>query len=300
MVSYPGEATPTPPTPTTRSVDVLGDFSLDAQARLEFGRRAIGDYDGVIRMAFTVDGDHEPTAGVAVRQDGTTLRLQIATDGDPDAVARQTARVLSADIDGRGFDELARRDPVVGRLHHAAAGLRPAQFYSPYEAAAWSIISARRARGQALTVRERLAEAHGKPFRVAGRTVHAFPTPSVLRQITEVPGLPALAIPRLHAVAEAASEGMLDVGRLTALDPQTAMTQLQDLPGIGPFYSALVVARACGLSDVLPLNEPRSRAAIAELYGREPLSDAEFEQLAETWRPYRMWMLFLARAVPMG
>jgi hypothetical protein len=53
-------------------------------------------------------------------------------------------------------------------------------------------------------------------------------------------------------VAAAADSGRLDVGHLVGLDPDKAMAELQELPGIGPFYSALIVIRACGLTDVLP------------------------------------------------
>ncbi len=70
------------------------------------------------------------------------------------------------------------------------------------------------------------------------------------------------------------------------------------IPTRGPFSLAeLVVVRACGLADVLPLQEPRSRAAVARLYGRpEPMGDAEYLQLAEAWRPFRTWVAVLARA----
>lgn len=50
------------------------------------------------------------------------------------------------DVDGRGFLEVAQRDPVVGGLQRRYPGLRPVCSYSPYEAAAWSIMG-NRARG---------------------------------------------------------------------------------------------------------------------------------------------------------
>lgn len=280
-----------------RTIPTHGPFSLAESATLGFGRSAQQDVDGVMRLAFTVDGDHERTAGVAIRQQGDLLHLTMTTDADPDTVAAQVARILSVDVDGTGFEELALRDPVVGALRAAAPGLRPPQFHSPYEAAAWSIISARRSAVQGNVIRERLSAEHGTRFEVAGTQLHAFPTPSALARVTEVRSLPDLAIPRLHAVAEAATAGRLDVARLVVMDPEDAMADVRTIPGIGPFYSALVIVRACGLPDVLPLNEPRSRVTLEQLHGiADPLSDNEFAAMAEAWRPYRMWVLFLGRA----
>lgn len=282
---------------TTRTIPTNGPFSLAESAALGFGRRAEPRYDGVLRLAFTVDGDHERTAGVAIRQAGDALDLELTTDGDPDVVAAQVARILSVDVDGTRFARLAERDPLVGALVAAAPGLRPPQFHNPYEAAAWSVIYGRRSQAQTLAVRERLAAAYGVAHEVAGRTVHAFPTPSALSTVREFPGLQPVMVSRLHAVAAAARDGLLDIDRLTGMDPEAARADLQRLPGIGTFFSALVVARACGLPDVLPLNELRSRGLIARLAGiGGPLSDAEFVALADGWRPYRMWVLFLARA----
>ena len=191
-----------------------------------------------------------------------------------------------------------RTDPVLSRLHALAPGFRPSNFHSPYEAAVWSVISARRARAQGIALRRRLSEAHGAAFELAGRTEVALPTPAQLLAVDGFPGLPADRIPRLHAIARAALDGFLDIERLVALDPETAMSELQTLPGIGPFYSALIVVRACGHADVLSTQEAHSREAIRDLYGLDHVpSDAELAQRAEAWRPFRTWAAVTLRAV---
>ena len=56
------------------------------------------------------------------------------------------------------------------------------------------------------------------------------------------------------------------------------MAEVRQLPGIGPFYSALVVVRACGLTDALAL-EPKAMAAAGRLYGLgHPATEEEFRQ----------------------
>ena len=284
--------------PTNRvSIPTRGPFSLEELALFGFGHRQERSFDGVMRMAFRVDGDLERAVGVEVRQRGEDLDLTVFGHADPDVVAPQVARILSCDHDAKGFAELGRRDPVIGALQQAAPGLRPALFYSPYEAAVWSVISARRARPQGIRLRERLNEAYGEAFELAGRTVTALPSPSGLAALDEFPGLPADRIRRLHAVAAAAQAGDLDVDRLVALGPDAAAQAVQELPGIGPFYSALIVVRACGFADVLPMDEARSRTAVHELYGiSTPMTDEEYATFAERWKPYRTWAVVLIRA----
>jgi 3-methyladenine DNA glycosylase/8-oxoguanine DNA glycosylase len=47
--------------------------------------------------------------------------------------------------------------------------------------------------------------------------------------------------------------------------------------------------------DELPANDETSRRAISGVYGLDELGQAAFEQLAEAWRPYRMWAVVLLR-----
>ena len=102
---------------------------------------------------------------------------------------------------------------------------------------------------------------------------------------------------RLHGVARAALEGRLDVGRLMELGPERATAELQSIKGVGPFYSALIVIRGTGFADALPVNEPRALALTARLYDLAgPLSQAQFRNLAEAWKPFRTWAVVLIRA----
>jgi DNA-3-methyladenine glycosylase II len=212
-------------------------------------------------------------------------------------VRRQVARVLSLDHDGREFSRVGERDPVIGRLQAAAPGLRPPLFYSPYEAAAWCVLSARRPARQMMQVRDRLSRAHGTVFELAGEQLAALPTPGQLLAVDAFPGIPADRMPRLHGVARAALEGRLDADRLLAEGPARAMAGLQALDGIGPFYSSLIVVRGTGFADVLPVGEPRLLDLAARLYELDaPPSEAEFRALAEPWKPLRTWAAVLIRA----
>lgn len=286
------------------AIEITGPYDLREIALMGFGHRDEKSFDGVMRMAFCLDGGYERLVGVAARQDGDRLVLEIATNGEPlsDAelatVRRQVARVVSLDHDGAAFDQLCRADPALAAVHARAPGFRPALFYSPYEAAVWSIVSARRARSQGIGMRTRLAEQAGTAFAVAGVSTHAVPTPSRLLQVESVPGLPADRMPRLHAIAEAARDGRLEADQLRALPPDEARAELQELPGIGPFYSSLVVIRACGHADVPAPEEGHSRAAIQAAYGIDhELTEQEVLEISQSWRPFRTWVAVMMRAL---
>jgi DNA-3-methyladenine glycosylase II len=291
-------------TETTTELPIRGPFDLRAVAMMAFGHRDERGFDGVMRMAFCLDGDYERQVGVVAQQFGDRLELRMQSAGDRlsdaevDTLREQVARVISLDHDGEAFHQLCLADPVLAPVHLRAPGFRPALFYSPYEAALWSIISARRARSQGITLRARLSELYGASFDLAGIRTVCVPTPSALLQIESVPGLPSDRISRLHAVAEAAQRGQLDADRLRALPAEDAQAQLLRLPGIGPFYSALIVIRACGHADVPSVAEPRSRAAIQQAYGIDhELSDAELLALADSWKPFRTWVSVMMRAL---
>ncbi len=148
-------------------------------------------------------------------------------------------------------------------------------FHSPYEAAVWSVLSARTNHAQATKLRSALSP---------GGTLLA---PEQLLGVERLDGLPDLKIPRLHGIAQAALRGELD--REELLQADDARERLQKLPGIGPFYANLIFLRAVGTTDELA-QEPRLVKAVQERYGR-PL-----EEVAETWRPFRTWVSVLIRA----
>jgi DNA-3-methyladenine glycosylase II len=213
------------------TLEPRGPFSLAAAARFIAGWPPASDRGSAeqgVRLAFLVD-DWSGPAEVILRQDGDGVHAEVAADNAERALA-QAARIVSLDHDGAGYAAVGERDAVVGEAQRATGYLRPVLFHSPYEAACWSIISAR------------------------------------------------------VSAAQGAREPLL------AAEPDDALAALRELPGIGPFYAALILLRAVGTTDVLAANEPRLRARVTERYG------AELEAVADGWRPFRTWVSVLLRA----
>lgn len=273
-------------------------FSLSAAASFGFGpNMARPQPDGdLMRLAFALDG-YDEQAGVVLRQRATgAIEAEVKGTRKLAAVERQVRRILSLDHPAKGWLALAKRDPVIGRLQSDHPGLRPVLFHSPYEAAAWSVISHRRGRAQAAPLRTRLATEHGRIFDLAGEHMAAFPLPDKLTTLKSFPGFEVQRIERLRGVARAALDGMLDAARLAKLSLDAARAQVEALPGIGPFYADLILVRATGIADALPREEPRLLGYVGHFYGlRGPATSAQLAKISERWAPFRTWAVVLIR-----
>jgi DNA-3-methyladenine glycosylase II len=278
--------TPSGPFSWEAACDVVAHFS-------PISRHWAGSGDP-LRLAFPLDGTFEPVA-VALRWDGARLTGEVAGTGDVAAVSRQVARIFSLDHDGTGFPELGRRDPALTPILAAFPGLRPVSFTSPYECAAWAILSARISMRQAASIQDRLIAAHGTRLEVGGGEAWAFPAPQRLAGLTEFAGLSAVKVERLRAVAAAALDGLLDAERLRELGPVDGPASVRTIPGIGPFWSSGIYLRGCGIVDEFA-DEPLSVAALGALHGLGDQPDPEtLTHLTDAYRPYRMWVTFLLR-----
>jgi DNA-3-methyladenine glycosylase II len=285
----------------TFTLEPLGPFSLEAAARFWGGFTPAAhtglDRAGHLHMAFPVEGTWSPV-GICLRQRGSDVTADVfgAAETETEVIHRQTARILSLDVDGRGLADVGSRDSVAARLLERFPGLRPVCFYSPYEAAVWAIISHRIQMRQAAAIKARLAEAYGEVVILHGEPLRAFPSPRALLESKELPGLFGRKPAQLAAIASAALAGDLDATKLRAVSDAEALASLQTLPGIGPFSSELILLRGAGHPDYLTQLEPRFRRAVRAAYAldHEP-TDADLERISNAWRPYRTWITFLLR-----
>jgi DNA-3-methyladenine glycosylase II len=138
-----------------------------------------------------------------------------------------------------------------------------------------------------------MAEEVGARIEVDGASFNAFPDPQALLRLEAFPGVSSLKIERLHQVARAALDGMLERARLRSLPEADALTQLRTLPGIGEFFAQGILMRGAGLVDAVTDDDITPRA-IQLLYGLAERPDrAAVHKRAEAWRPFRMWAVVL-------
>ena len=191
-----------------------GPFSLATSIRFLEGFTPAGHSspaDGRLELAFPAEGSWR-TVGVRVSQAGDEVNAVIVSPAGPGAdlvaeVRPQVERILALDVDGSGFPAVGERDPVAGELQRRYPGLRPVGFWSPYEAAAWTIIGHRIRITQAAAIKARMAERLGEPVSFGGRVVHAFPSPQRLAGLDTFPGLAGRKPEWLRSLARAALDG---------------------------------------------------------------------------------------------
>ena len=266
--------------------EIVGPWSLATTQRFWEGfapnRLASQPQATGIRTALLCDADWQ-RVDVVVTQDGPSARIAVEGPGDLDAATEQVRRLLSIDIDGRGWPDVAARDQVIADAQARLPGFRPCGFFSPYEAAVWTVLSRRLQIRQAAAVRTRLAQQLGDDG--------AFPSPAVLRAASL--DLPDRKAEYLHAIAEAALDGQLSGSHLRSLQPAEAFVQVQSILGMGPFSAELVVIRGANFPDVLPRNEGKLSDEVAKRYG----DDRSIDEISETWKPFRSWAAVHLRAL---
>jgi DNA-3-methyladenine glycosylase II len=255
-----------------------------------------------LEMAFCVDGYWDPVAVRVHEETGAVVGTVHGADTlGPVVIAaavEQVERILSLDIDGRGFPDIAGRDQVVAQLQSRYPGLRPVCFWSPYEAAAWSVIAPRIRIVQAAAIKARITAEHGETIDLGGRTVRAFPKPAKLAQLSAINGLSETKLARLRGVAQAALAGTLGAARLRSLPRSQALEELIAITGIGPFSAQLILLRGASDPDHTPTAEPRLAQAIAIAYHlKTPPSTADIAEISQAWKPYRTWVALLLRTM---
>ncbi len=283
---------------TQFSITPDGPFSLEAATHFGFGpNTGRPTYaDAQMKLAFAVDDFRNHALVTLNQEDGGDVTGTIDSDANTEVVVNQVSRILSLNASGTGFAEVGRRDPVLGAMQHDHPGLRPVSFHSPYEAAAWSIISARRQRAQGTIVRNRIAEQLGRVYGDGDERLFGFPIPERLLELEYVQGLEAKKVERLHAVARAALDGQLDADLLLGMPTEQAMEHLVKLPGIGPTYGTLILLRGTGSVDAMTGVEPRLPTYLAHFYGLgAEASPAQIAMIMEGWRPFRTWASVLTR-----
>ncbi|WP_202344761.1 DNA-3-methyladenine glycosylase family protein [Leucobacter chromiireducens] len=273
-------------------------FSLAASSRfaMNFPASQQSEASASLDLAFALDDTWLPV-GVHLREHDDSIQAQIVSNpggAGTSQIRENITRILNLHVVDDPITAIGQCDPVVSHLQRQFEGLRPVQFPTPWEAAAWSVIGQRIRITHAASIKQRLSERFGTRMEFpGGQVLHGFPGPDTVLALPAMPGLTLRKFDTLRGVAQAALDGALSSAHLLQLEPEAALAELQRLYGIGPFSAELILIRGAGTPDLLPANEPRLSKAMAALYRTE--NAAVHQQIAKQWQPFRSWVTLLIR-----
>src|SRR2546427_4849973 len=101
-----------------------------------------GPARGHLHLAFLTDERWEPVGACVTENESGAVHCDVYGVADLAAVERQVARILSLDVDGRGWPDVGRRDRVVAGVLQRISRFPPADWSGAHETAApWGVSS---------------------------------------------------------------------------------------------------------------------------------------------------------------
>ncbi|MFM7509704.1 MAG: DNA-3-methyladenine glycosylase family protein [Actinomycetota bacterium] len=181
-------------------------------------------------------------------------------------------------------DELARRHPVLDRLHtdHGPPTIGPGAAPDDRFAATCRAVAYQQLAGRAASVIwSRVVQVVGEPF---DPTAVLAAGPERLRSA----GLSGAKVATLLSLAEHTADGTVDWRRLARLDDGAVITELTQVRGIGPWTAQMFLMFELRRADVWPTGDLGVRNGYARAFGLGAVPDApELALLGEPWAPYR-------------
>ena len=166
-------------------------------------------------------------------------------------------------------------------------GLRVPGVWDAFELAVRAVLGQRLMSVDTRPVIARLVRVFGRPIQSPrpGLT-HLFPRPAILAEANLASvGIPPARAETLLALARAAVQGKLNPSGCTSTSDIVA--RLGAIPGMARCRASYITMRAFGEPDAFPSGERGLRRVLT--FGRTSISEHEFLDIAEKWRPWRAY-----------
>lgn len=210
------------------------------------------------------------------------------------AVAQTLRGKLGLDLDPRPLQRLTQAEPTLRETAIQLRGMRPPRFTDLFEAFANVIPFQQVSLDAGISIVSRLVERFGRHLEHEGQRRYAFPTAAVIAD-ARVDALRGCGLSRqkaasLQHAARLIASGALTERSLAEATTEDALAMLMELPGIGPWSSALVLLRGLGRLDVFPPGDVgvvRGLGIVMQLAAGAP-----FRATLERFGDYRGYLYF--------
>ncbi|THA79341.1 DNA-3-methyladenine glycosylase 2 family protein [Streptomyces sp. A0642] len=242
--------------------------------------------DGAYRRTLDLPHGHGIVA-LTPHPDHIACRLSLTDPRDLTLAISRCRWLLDLDADPVAVDEQLRADPLLAPLVDEAPGRRVPRTVDGAEFAVRAVLGQQVSTAAARTHAARLVTAHGTPVDDAeGGLTHLFPAPEALAGLDpERLALPLSRRRTLTTLVGALADGSLRLG--TDTDWDKARTELNALPGFGPWTVEVIAMRALGDPDAFLPTDLGIRRAAQQL--GLPSTPAALTARAAGWRPWRAY-----------
>lgn len=235
----------------------------------------------------------------AVDAPALAYTLSAAAPFTPDRIAAGEDRLrfyLSLDDDLRPFYQIAQHDPALAPIVARCYGLHQMKFPTPFENAAWAILTQRMPIAVARVVKDRLTQRYGGSVQVEGETLWAFPDAKTLAEADPAELADLVRNERKTGYLSAASQAFSDVDEqwLRSGDYDGVEAWLRAIPGIGAWSASFILIRGLGRVERVTPDAPLLEAA-ARAYG-ESITPTRFDELAARYGDTSGYWAFYLRA----
>lgn len=220
----------------------------------------------------------------------TLLAEQPIEPGTQRLAEDRIACFLSLNDDLRPFYALAERDPIFAPIARRLHGYHQVRFLTPFESAAWAVLTQRNALPIARTLKQRLVERYGAPIEAAGMRHWAFPEAATLAQANPAELYALLPNLRRAEYLQAAAMAFAgaDEGWLRGAPYAEVAAWLRAISGIGAWSASFILLRGLGRMEQLPAGEAKLAAAVSRHYGAGgALGDSAIRTIAEHYGAYQ-------------
>jgi DNA-3-methyladenine glycosylase II len=207
------------------------------------------------------------------------------------AVKSALLRLLGLRIDLTEFYQLAAHDRRLEYLAQRFRGMKPPRFATVFEAAINAMACQQLTLTLGIRLLNSLAQARGLPLDKEGESAHAFPRPEDLAQVN-VADLRQLGFSQqkgraMVELAQAVTEGRMDLEGLADLPDAEAVARLQELRGVGRWTAEYVLLRGLGRVRMFPADDVGARNNLQRwLRIRRSLDYQGVRQILARWEAF--------------
>jgi len=249
--------------------------------------RRLLDLGGKLVLASVESSGTVDAPELAVELQGSDL-----SEGDVESAKARVSWLLGVDQDLAPFYALGRADKAMAGLVDEFYGLHLPHTASVFEALVLAVLGQQISTSVARIIRTLLIETFGPSSVFDGETYYAFPRPEAIWASSPAE-LHTMKLTQrkseyVHGLAGSTLDTSVGLEKLGDLSDVEIIDKLVALRGVGIWTAQWVLIRAVGRPDALPLGDLALRRIVSRLFtGGEDVTDAQVEDIAQRWFPYR-------------